>query len=289
MNENRSENRMSQPFSSEQVNFFKFSAFVLNEFPIALRLVFKVMWDNLCGIPKWDDSQMVRNMFLANEEGRMTHVPPDKSYKEWDCTALFQATLYSRSFVQPGGSKREKTLYDLYVKPRRLKAGAFHHSVWSDSANKDETFALALDQLRLLRNALFRQTSSQSIDSSSFNNYLVLAKNAFGALQLTCESIENLLKKAVPEIRASDIQELLDKLHKDENAAIKSKQFEDHLSDYTTDYGWPKLENNCGFTSSEVKSSSVNGKGKVVKKAQKVRGEAKLLETPHLKFYAIES
>ena len=287
MNENRSENRMSQPFSSEQVNFFKFSAIVLNEFPIALRRVFKVMWDNLCGIPKWDDSQMVRNMFLANEEGRMTHVPPDKSYNEWDCTALFQATLYSRSFVRLGGRKREKTLYDLYVKPRRLKGEAFHHSVWSDSADKDETFALALDQLRLLRNALFRQTSSQSIDSSSFNNYLVLAKNAFAALHLTFESIENLLKEAVPE--ASDIQELLDKLHKEENAAIKSKQFEDHLSDYTTEYGWPKLEKNCGFTSSEVKWSSVDGKGKVIKKAQKVRGEAKLLETPHLKFYAIES
>ena len=130
---------MTQHFSSEQLNFYKLSAIVMNEFPKALQQVFKAMWDSRYGIPKWDDSLMVRNMFQDDEGGNMTHVPIDKSYMEWDCTALFQATLYAQSFVQSGGRKRETNLYDLNVKPRRLKDGAFHHSVWTQTRNNEET------------------------------------------------------------------------------------------------------------------------------------------------------
>ena len=266
---------MSQHFSSEQLNFFKFSAIVLNEFPKALRQVFEANRDSRWyGIPKWEDSPRVRNMFQDNEDGNMTHVPTDKSYMEWDCTSLFQATLYARSFVQSRERKREKNLYDLYVKPRHLKGGAFHHSVWTQTGNNEETLALALDQLRLLRNALFfHQTNTQSIDSSTFNSYLVLAKNAFGALRLSFESIENLLKEAVLDFHASNVKELLKWLHKEKNAAIKSKQFENRLSEIkapcntkVTDHGGPKLEKNCGFTGSEANT-------KVVKQAQKIPGE----------------
>ena len=269
---------MSQHFSSEQLNFYKFSAIVMNEFPKALRQVFKAMWDSRYAIPKRDHSLMVGNMFQDDEGGNMTHVPTDKSYMEWDCTALFQATLYARSFVQSGGRKRETNLYDLYVKPRRLKRGAFHHSVWTQNGNNEETLALALDQLRLLRNALFRQTNTQSIDRSTFHNYLVLAKCAFGALRLSFESVENFLKGAVPDFHASKIKELL---HKEKNAAIKSKQFENYLSEIkascntkATDHGGRKLENNCRFFGSKAKSSAVDGKTKVVKQAQKFQGEA---------------
>lgn len=209
-------------------------------------------------------------MFQDNEGGNMTHVPTDKSYMEWDSTSLFQATLYARGFAQSRERKREKNLYDLYVKPRHLKGGAFHHSVWTQTENNEETLALALDQLRLLRNALFHQTNTQSIDSSTFNSYLVLAKNAFRALRISFESIENL---AVQDFHASNVKELLDWLHKEKNAAIKSKQFENHLSEIkapcntkVTDHGGPKLEKNCGFTGSEANT-------KVVKQAQKFQGE----------------
>lgn len=272
---------MTQNFSSEQLNFYKFSAIVMNEFPNALRQVFKAMWDSRYGIPKWDDSLMVRNMFQDDEGGNMTHVPTDKSYMEWDCTSLFQATLYAQSFVPSGGRKRETNLYDLYVKPRRLKGGAFHHSVWTQTGNNEETLALALDQLRLLRNALFRQTNTQSIDSSTFHNYLVSAEYAFGALRLSFESIENFLNGAVLDFHGSNIKELLDWMHKEKNAAIKSKQFENHLSEIkascntkVTDHGGPQLENNCVFPGSEAKSSAVDGNTKVVKQAQKFQGEA---------------
>lgn len=271
---------MTQNFSSEQLNFYKFSAIVMTEFPKALRQVFKAEWDRRFSIPKWDDSKMVRNMLQNNEGGNMTHVLTDKSYMEWDCTALFQATLYAPSFVQSEARKRGTNLYDLYVKPRRLKGGAFHHSVSSQTGNNEETLALALDQLRLLRNALFHQTNTQSIDSSTFNKYLFLAEDAFRALCLSFESVGNLLKEGVLDFHASNIKELLDWLRKEKNAATESTQFENHLSEIkapcntkVTDHGGPKLENNCRFTGSEAKSSTVDGNTKVVKQAQKSQGE----------------
>lgn len=272
---------MAHHFPSEQLNFYKFSAIVMNEFPRALRQVFKAMWDSQYDILKWDDSLMVRNMLQDDEGGNMTYVPTDKSYMEWDCTALFQATLYAQTVVQSEGRKRKTNLYDLHVNPRRLKGGAFHHSVWTQTGNNEETLALALDQLRLLRNALFHHTNTQSIDSFTFDNYLVLAKDAFGALRLSFESIENLLKEAVLDFHASNIKEHLNWVHKEKNAAIKSKQFENHLSEIkascntkVTDHGGPRLENNYGFPGSEAKSSAVEGNTKVVKQAQKFQGEA---------------
>ena len=89
-----------QPFTNEQLNYFKFAFVVLNEFPKVLRQTFQHMWDNTFGhLPvcqPWDDSIAVRNMFLATEGGT-TKVPTHLSYDEWDCTALFQATIFAWS------------------------------------------------------------------------------------------------------------------------------------------------------------------------------------------------
>ena len=75
-----------QPFSDEQLNFFKFSSLVLNEFPKALRQTFKTMWDNAYGgrpgYRLWDDSAAVRNLFSTTEGGR-TKIPIGQSYNEW--------------------------------------------------------------------------------------------------------------------------------------------------------------------------------------------------------------
>ena len=35
-----------QPYQVEDLNYFKFSSLVLNEFPKALRQTLKMMWDN---------------------------------------------------------------------------------------------------------------------------------------------------------------------------------------------------------------------------------------------------
>ena len=151
-------------FQEDELNFLKFSHIVLDEFPKALRQAFVSKWDktygNLPGYQPWDDSPAVRNLFLGTEGGK-TKVPTNLPYYEWDCTALFQATIYARSFALNRKSRHYKTLNDLYVSPCKPPPGSFHRSVKSPTGNSDETVALAIDQLRLLRNVLCHSSSSK--------------------------------------------------------------------------------------------------------------------------------
>ena len=49
----RSLSRMAlQPFTNEQLNYFKFACIVLNEIPKALRQTFKQMWNNTLTLGK---------------------------------------------------------------------------------------------------------------------------------------------------------------------------------------------------------------------------------------------
>ena len=181
-----------QPFSDKQLNFFKFSSIVLNEFPKALRQTFKTMWDNIFGhrpgFQLWDDSTAVRNLFASTEGGR-PRVPTNLSYSEWDCTALFQATIYARSFALPAITGHYTTLSDLYVKPRGVPHGSFHTFVVSPGGNNEETFALAIDQLRLLRNFLCRSISSE-MDKVTFDERVKCAKDSFQALGVSTALID---------------------------------------------------------------------------------------------------
>ena len=200
------------PFSQEQLNFFKFSSVVIDEFPIALRHAFVHMWDNQVaptpGFYKWDDSPLVRNMFLSKEGGKTKYILTGKSYHEWDCTALFEATLYAQSFAVPDGSGWFSTLDKVYVKPRRLPSGTFHPVISSPCGNQAETFALALDQLRLLRNTLCHQTSTQKIDKTTFDHYIQLAKDAFAALGQDTTRIDEIGKLDEEDFPTSRLQKL---------------------------------------------------------------------------------
>ena len=183
-----------QPFQDKQLNYFKFASIVLNEFPKALRQTFRSMWDNKFGhrpgFQPWDDSIAVRNMFLSSEGGTtLTKVPTSLSYEKWDCTALFQATIYAQSFALPDSKGRHQTLSVLYVKPRKLAHGCFHASVVSPGGNGAETFALAIDQLRLLRNLLCHSTSSEIV-KATFDQYVQHAKDAFKALGVKTDAID---------------------------------------------------------------------------------------------------
>ena len=181
-----------QPFSDEQLNFFKFSSVVLNEFPKALRQTFKTMWDNTYGgrpgFQLWDDSTAVRNLFATTEGGR-TKVPIHQSYNDWDCTNLFQATIFARSFASPASTGSSITLSDLYVKPRAIPHGSFHACVLSPAGNMNETFALAIDQLRLLRNSLCHSTISE-MDKLTFDQRVNYAKDVFQALGVSTAPID---------------------------------------------------------------------------------------------------
>ena len=220
-------------FSLEQLNFFKFSSVVLDEFPIALRQVFVHMWDNQVaptpGFQKWDDSPLVRNMFLSKEGGKTKYVPTSKSYHEWDCTALFEATLYAQSFAIPDGSGGLSTLNKLYVKPRHLPSGTFH-PVLLIPGNEAETFALALDQLRLLRNALCHQTSTQKIDKTTFDYYIKLAREALVALKQDTTKIDEIGQLEEEDFPTVRLQKLEEELKKEQDIDIKFKHINGHLN-----------------------------------------------------------
>ena len=215
-----------QPFTIEQLNYFKFAHLVLDEYPRALRQTFKAMWDNtfghLPGFQPWDDSVAVRNMFLVNEGGT-TEVPTHLPYDEWDCTALFQATIFARSFALPDSTGHHRTLSNLFVRPRGLPHGSFHASVISPGQLKVETFALAIDQLRLLRNAVCHSSSSK-LDKPTFDQYIQHTKVAFRALGLTTDPIDTVGSLNEADFPTQRVRTLEDEIRRElqaENAFLK--------------------------------------------------------------------
>ena len=183
-----------QPFTNEQLNYFKFASVVINEFPKVLRQAFKTRWDNTLrhrpGFQPWDDSVAVRNLFLATEGGS-TKVPTNLSYDSWDCTALFQATIFAKSFSMPDGRGHHRTLSYLFVRPHGLPPGGFHASVISSTGNDAESFTLAIDQLRLLRNAFCHAPSSE-IPKATFDMYIKRTKDAFQAISVSSSSLDTI-------------------------------------------------------------------------------------------------
>ena len=212
-----------QPFTNEQLNYFKFASIVLNEFAIALRQTFKSMWDNRFGhrpgYQLWDNSTVVRNLFLA-EEGGKSKVPTHISYEEWDCTALFQATIYARSFATPDSKGHYKTLSEMYVKHHKVPRGKFHPSVVSPSGNTAETFALAIDQLRLLRNSLCHSDKSE-IDKPTFDQYVQLAKEAFKALGIKEDPIDAIGGLTESDFPTKEVRRLEESLKQETRSYIE--------------------------------------------------------------------
>ena len=221
-------------FSPEQLNFFKFASVVLDEFPVALRQVFIHMWDTRVasppGVPKWDDSVTVLNIFLAREGGAKKVPTLNKSSKEWDCTALFKASLFSQTFAMPDRTGVRRTLHELYVRPCSLPPGAFHPSVISPIGNLAETYALALDQLRLLRNAHCHSLNTKEMDKVTFDRYITLAKKALTAFGQSTTKIDEIGSLGEEDFPTSRTQQLEDELKREKNAAIKFRQIDDHLN-----------------------------------------------------------
>ena len=180
-------------YRDDQLNFFKFTDIVTNDFPKALRQTFRLMWDRRFGpVQLWDDSEAVRKLFRAKESSttkvsKVPEVPTHQSYEEWDCTALFQATIFAQSFALLDSTGHYKTLSKLYVK--RLPPGTFHASVVSSGGNYYETVALAIDQFRLLRNSVCHPAKGE-MSKLTFNQHLQRVKDAFKALGLKTDKID---------------------------------------------------------------------------------------------------
>ena len=176
-------------YTKEQLNYFKFTSFVNSELLKALRKTFKAIWDEKYGPNEiWDDSESVRKSFLSKEGGAAsTRVPTHASYEEWDCTAMCQATIYAKSFANSTG----QTLHDLYLRPLGLPSGRFHSSVVSPRGDPEETRALAIDQLRRLRNSQAHPTNDK-MDKVTFDLNVHRAKQALQALRIRTKVIEEL-------------------------------------------------------------------------------------------------
>ncbi len=255
-----------QPFTKDQLNYFKLAFIVVNEFPKALRQTFKYMWDTFIrsrhGNIMWDDSIAVRNVFLSLEGGK-TKVPTHLSYDEWDCTALFQATIYAQSFALLHSKGSHAVLSDLYIKPLRLPYGKFHASVLSPGGNKAETFALAIDQLRLLRNSLLHSATPE-IDKVTFDQHVQLSKDAFKALGLKTDPID-----AVESLTELDFPtEMVHKLEKEMKKELQTdKTF---LQEDVKDELLYMKDEVLGLRSDVAKlRSSEDEKGKVTTNANK--------------------
>ena len=215
-------------FSSDQLNFLKLVLVVFDVFPDAIRRAFEHMWNTLVvtrtGFLIWDDSLQVRNQFLAEEGGKAKDVPTNKSYKEWDCTALIHATLYARSFATPRGSRG--TLQKKYLEPCRLPYGSFHRTLISPSGNLEQTYSLALDQLRRLRNYLCHQISTKKIPKATFDLMMQRCKDAFRALGQGVSKIEEIEKldgNEFPTVKLRHLEEELRKISKQIKDDIKAK------------------------------------------------------------------
>ena len=251
-------------FSPKQLNFFKFSSVVLDEFPVALRQVFIYMWDTFVattpGVPKWDDSVTVLNIFVAREGGAKKVPTLNKSSKEWDCTALFKASLFSQTFAMPDRTGVRRTLHELYVRPCSLPPGAFHPSVISPTGNLAETYALALDQLRLLRNAHCHSLNTKEMDKVTFDHHIFLAKEALTELGQSTTKIDKIGSLGEEDFPTSKTQQLEDELKREKEAAIKFKQIDDHLhkiESQVKDMNTEVLEVQRGVTDLRIDMSEV--------------------------------
>ena len=217
-----------QPFTNEHLNYFKFVSVVSTEFPKILRQAFKTRWDNafghLPGFLSWDDSVAVRNLFLATEGGS-TKVPTHLSYDAWDCTALFQATIFANSFSMPDGRGHDRKLSYLFVRLRRLPPGGLHTSVISSTGNDAESFTLAIDQLRLLRNAVSHSPSSE-IPKATFDMYIQLTKDAFQALGVSSSPVNTIGSLTEADFPIEKVRKLEDEIRKEgqaENVFLKDR------------------------------------------------------------------
>ena len=247
-----------QPFKNEQLNYFKFAFVVLREFPKVLRQAFKTRWDtlkHLHGFQPWDDSVTVRNLFLATEGGS-TKVPTHLSYDDWDCTALFQATIFAKSFSMPDGKGIDRILSDLFVKPLKLPPKDLHTSVISSTGNDNESFTLAIDQLRRLRNDVCHPPSPE-IPKATFDKYIQLTKDAFQVLGVSSSSVDTIGSLTDADFPTERVRKLNDEIKKELQAecAFLRYQEQNYLMCIRSDIAEANQErrNEANWTVTEIK------------------------------------
>ena len=209
------------------MNFLKLVSIVSNELTEALRQIFVDMWDTRIaphhGNQVWDDSTGVR-ILLFNSMGRVFKIPKYEPFKDWHCSVVSRVILHARTFALPHpvipGMK--KTLYELFLRNRvPVPAGSFHSSVASPSGDKNETTALATDQLRLLGNTICRSPNGL-VDKVKFDDYVKYAKEAFTAVNVSTKSLETIGNLPESHFPTAKVKELKERLQSEENDNLEN-------------------------------------------------------------------
>ena len=262
-----------QPFSNEELNFLKFASIVLDEFPKALRQIFTDMWDMrigpLPGYQPWDDSTTVRNLLLKSE-GVKTEIPTNVTIQNWDCTALFQATLYAQTFALPDGKGHKRTLSDLYLKKHKPVPGPFHSPIVSPTGDPNETIALVTDQLQLLRNTLCNSFNSR-IAKNIFDTYLHYAKEAFTVVNVNTSCLEVIGNMAESDFPATRVQQLNESIKKERDIFYQflKSGVKDKLDGLTSATAWVKAATGRIEMSVDVLGEKI---GELMQKQETVKG-----------------
>ena len=90
----------------------------------------------------------------------------------------------------------------------------------SPSGNTAETFALAIDQLRLLRNSLCHSDKSE-IDKPTFDQYVQLAKEAFKALGIITDPIDAIGGLTESDFPTKEVRKLEESLRQETRSYIE--------------------------------------------------------------------
>ena len=90
----------------------------------------------------------------------------------------------------------------------------------SPSGNTAETFALAIDQLRLLRNSLCHSDRSE-IDKPTFDQYVQLAKEAFRALCIKTDPIDAIGGLTESDFPIKEVRKLEESLRRETRSYIE--------------------------------------------------------------------
>ena len=162
---------LSKEYTSEQLNFFRVCYVTTDVLADGLREIFKQEWDKLYKTTKgeWkDDSRSGTDFYNGESPGnqrRNAHLlatMKNGNRREWDCTMLFYAILYSDS-----------------VGPRLAS-----------------TVRKNVDDLRNFRNAQFAHITKGRLTDMDFQNAIGKVDVAFQALGLTTEKIQGIKNQA---------------------------------------------------------------------------------------------
>ena len=161
------------------------------------------------------------------------------------------------------------------MKHREIPHGNFQASVASPSGDQKDTFALAIDQLRLLRNSLCHSEKSE-IDKPTFDQYVQLTKEAFKALGVKTDPIDaiagltesdfptkevrNLEQGIIQELRVLNdflkgesineliaVKEKVDGRASKEDIALLERKIDDLTLEITQNQRGIKLQLFCGY------------------------------------------